>query len=590
MRMREAHIRVLLLLVIGLAPVVFGGCLSRITAITAPTDVSVDVPFVLAVDGVITGSGGGIVAIVLQVPDGFEVVDSAAWYVCASARRPLRLNRRIASRFRAEDDHSIIAFGDSIASARVSTTEIRAFVTLRPTKLGTFTFAFATGAVFEQGGQPVWKCTDPEDLRDFSRSGSDLRRVTITVTEPERTAGAAIEFSGTREYVALPDSALFRFDLTRSFTIETLFNTTAREGVLVSTRTDDLTGSFPLELGIDAWGAVVLSTSDGDSVRTTSNNAFFADGRWHHCALVYTAGIRLFELYVDALFIGRIEAPARVRANVAATIGSRVSKRRFFVGALDEFRVWSEARTQEQISYYRTIGLTGYEQGLYAMYTFDKGEEGRIPNGTPIDGLEAIAFNRPKLLPSTAPLKVELLAFTVSVEGETVSMSWDAYDESTVKHYEIEKRSDATKYARLLLVEPLSQQERGQGHHHTDTWNGKSIVYYRLRKVSTDGSLRFSDEVPVGSDVVLDFTLGDNQPNPFATETVIPYTLSGRALVSLHVYNMVGQQVAELVSERQPAGDYAQVFRADPDLPAGMYFYKMRTAAGSVTKKMYLAR
>lgn len=580
----------LLLLVIGLAPVVFGGCLSRITAITAPTDVAIDTPFMLAIDGSITGSGGGIVAIVLQVPDGFEVLDSASYYVCASAHRPLRRNRRIATRFRAEDDHSVVVFGDSIASSRVATTDIRAFIALRPTRLGTYTFAFATGAVFEQGGQPVWKCTDPEDLRDFSRADHTLRRVSITVTEPERTAGAAVEFGGTRSYVALPDSQFFRFDLTRDFTIETLFNTTAREGAIVSTRIDDLTGGFPFELGINAWGAVELATSGGDSVLSTTNTAFFADGRWHHVAVVYTASTRMFELYVDALFTGRLIAPARVPATVAATLGSRPSKRHYFVGALDEFRIWTEARTQEQISYYRTIGLTGYEQGLHAMYTFDKGEDGRIPNGTPVEGLEAVAYNRPRLIPSTAPLKVELLAFNVSVEGETVSLSWDAYDESTVKYYEIEKRSEATKYVRHQLVEPLTQEQRGQGHQYTDTWNGKSLVYYRLRKVSTDGSLRFSDEVPVGSDVVLDFTLGDNQPNPFATETVISYTLTERAFVSLVVYNMVGQQVVELVGERQPPGTYAQTFTAGDDLPAGMYFYKMRTAAGAVTKKMYLAR
>lgn len=579
-----------LLLVIGLAPVVFGGCLSRITAITAPTDVTIDTPFMLAIDGTITGSGGGIVAIVLQVPDGFEVLDSASYYVCASARRPLRRNRRIAARFRAEDDHDVVALGDSIASARVASTDIRAFIALRATKLGTFTCSFATGAVFEQGGQPVWKCTDPEDLRDFSRADHTLRRVSITVTEPERTAGAAIEFGGNREYVALPDSQFFRFDLTRDFTIETLFNTTAREGVIISTRIDDLNGGFPLELGINAWGAVELATCGGDSVQSTTNTAFFADGRWHHCAVVYTAATRLFELYVDALFTGRLDAPAHVPATVAATLGSRPSKRRFFVGALDEFRIWTEARSQEQISYYRTIGLTGYEQGLHVMYTFDKGEEGRIPNGTPLEGLEAVAFNRPKLIPSTAPLKVELLAFNVVVEGDSVHLSWDAWDESTVRHYEIEKRSEATKYARYLLVEPLTQETRSRGHHYVDAWNGRSLVYYRLRKVSTDGSLRFSDEVPVGSDVVLDFALGDNQPNPFTTETVIPYTLSERAFVSLVVYNMVGQQVAELVGERQPPGTYAKTFTADAELPAGMYFYKMRTAAGAVTKKMYLAR
>jgi hypothetical protein len=52
---------------------------------------------------------------------------------------------------------------------------------------------------------------------------------------------------------------------------------------------------------------------------------------------------------------------------------------------------------------------------------------------------------------------------------------------------------------------------------------------------------------------------------------------------------MMGKEIEQLVGERQEAGEYRVTFTAR-DLQGGMYFYKMRTSAGSQTKKMYLAR
>ncbi|MDP1994512.1 MAG: hypothetical protein Q8K40_04615, partial [Ignavibacteria bacterium] len=56
-----------------------------------------------------------------------------------------------------------------------------------------------------------------------------------------------------------------------------------------------------------------------------------------------------------------------------------------------------------------------------------------------------------------------------------------------------------------------------------------------------------------------DFTLYQNYPNPFNPETVISFQLLVRSNVSLKIFDVLGREVATLVNEEKPAGEY-QVF------------------------------
>jgi len=61
------------------------------------------------------------------------------------------------------------------------------------------------------------------------------------------------------------------------------------------------------------------------------------------------------------------------------------------------------------------------------------------------------------------------------------------------------------------------------------------------------------------------------------------------ALVSLKVYDVLGNEVATLVNEQKPAGTYEVIFDAS-GLSSGIYFYKLQTGSFVETKKMILLR
>jgi hypothetical protein len=85
------------------------------------------------------------------------------------------------------------------------------------------------------------------------------------------------------------------------------------------------------------------------------------------------------------------------------------------------------------------------------------------------------------------------------------------------------------------------------------------------------------------------FDLAQNFPNPFNPSTVISYQLQVTSNVTLKVYDILGREVATLVNEEKPAGNYDVQFTSN-GLTSGIYFYKLKTGNYSETKKMILIR
>ena len=85
------------------------------------------------------------------------------------------------------------------------------------------------------------------------------------------------------------------------------------------------------------------------------------------------------------------------------------------------------------------------------------------------------------------------------------------------------------------------------------------------------------------------FTLSQNYPNPFNPSSVIRYGLPHDGMVTLEVFNILGQRVALVVNEEQKAGYHEVLFR-NPALGSGVYFYRLSSAGFSETKKMMVVR
>ncbi|MDP2364048.1 MAG: T9SS type A sorting domain-containing protein [Ignavibacteria bacterium] len=103
---------------------------------------------------------------------------------------------------------------------------------------------------------------------------------------------------------------------------------------------------------------------------------------------------------------------------------------------------------------------------------------------------------------------------------------------------------------------------------------------------------KYNQIVSVESDfnnIPSDFVLEQNYPNPFNPSTKISFGLPQRSNVALKVFNMLGEEVAELVNESLEAGTHSYNFDASR-LTSGVYIYTLQTGSNIISKKMTLIK
>ena len=108
------------------------------------------------------------------------------------------------------------------------------------------------------------------------------------------------------------------------------------------------------------------------------------------------------------------------------------------------------------------------------------------------------------------------------------------------------------------------------------------------------GDSTFSDYPDPDTGIPEKFLLSQNYPNPFNPSTKIKYSIPkvgtrDRVSVQLKVFDILGNEIAILVNEEKPVGEYDVEFNGS-NLPSGIYFYQLRAGEYTETKKMVLIR
>ncbi len=96
------------------------------------------------------------------------------------------------------------------------------------------------------------------------------------------------------------------------------------------------------------------------------------------------------------------------------------------------------------------------------------------------------------------------------------------------------------------------------------------------------------------SEMISEYRLGSNYPNPFNPTTTIEYSISENSFVTLEVFNVLGQKVKTLVSDTKEAGNHSVKWNGTNELnrqvSSGVYFFKLKTNNFTQTRKMLLIR
>ncbi len=214
-----------------------------------------------------------------------------------------------------------------------------------------------------------------------------------------------------------------------------------------------------------------------------------------------------------------------------------------------------------------------------------------FPNGTKINEREYLVITKDST--RFTPLftnKINIIGnfnFGLSGGGELISLSESegSVIDSLTYNDKLPWPLDADgKGASLELIHPKYDNSLAESWRASENHGSPGKINTVYTDVNESGnSLKLTE-----------FSLEQNYPNPFNPSTIIRYSLPVNVnreseVVSLIIYNVLGQKVATLVNQKHRGGNYEAKFNAI-DLPSGVYIYKLQSGVLTSSKKMILLR
>jgi hypothetical protein len=187
---------------------------------------------------------------------------------------------------------------------------------------------------------------------------------------------------------------------------------------------------------------------------------------------------------------------------------------------------------------------------------------------------------------------VELTSFTANADKNGVNLNWSTATETNNSGFQIERKT-GNEFEVLGFIAGNGTSTEIHNYSYFDKNVNAGKYSYRLKQIDFNGEFEYSKAVEVVV-VVKDFSLLQNFPNPFNPSTKINFSLAVDSKVKLNIYNLLGEQVAQLLNSNLTAGNHDVVFDAT-NLNSGVYFYKLEAngidgQAFTSTKKMILTK
>jgi len=194
---------------------------------------------------------------------------------------------------------------------------------------------------------------------------------------------------------------------------------------------------------------------------------------------------------------------------------------------------------------------------------------------------------------TSGALPVELTLFDGIYTAGKVILNWQTAAEVNNYGFEILRSAQNDNWEKIGFVNGYGNSNSPKDYSFTDEKSLGGKVQYRLKQIDFDGKYQFSDVVEVNVEASTQFSLNQNCPNPFNPTTTINYSIpnSEMGLVNavLKIFDILGNEVATLVNENKPAGNYEVNYDAS-NLSSGVYFYQLRAGDFTETKKMLLLK
>ncbi len=188
----------------------------------------------------------------------------------------------------------------------------------------------------------------------------------------------ALDFDGSNDWISIQDQNSLDLLANDNISIEFWFKTTFNGFKPIINKFDTNDGFRGY--GVALYGGGVLGIAKignpGTFAQINTSTGGFNDGNWHHfTGIMLGTDPNNYKIYID----GALQTPTIRSNNYTGTLTNSVPLRigsdasTYFLGSLDEIRIWSKGLSASEVNSQWNKELTGNESNLVAYYNFNQG-------------------------------------------------------------------------------------------------------------------------------------------------------------------------------------------------------------------------
>jgi hypothetical protein len=204
---------------------------------------------------------------------------------------------------------------------------------------------------------------------------------------------------------------------------------------------------------------------------------------------------------------------------------------------------------------------------------------------------------------SAHPLPVQLTSLTVTAAKNSVQLNWHTASETNCYGFEVERRATSPLsppykggdewggWVKVGFVNGAGTSNSLHDYRFSDQILSNGRYAYRIKQIDNDGSFTYYGNAEIAVGVTpKEFSLKGNYPNPFNPTTTIEFTVPTDGYTTLTVFNVIGQEVATLISGMAKAG-YLNTVKFDASqLSSGIYYARLTHDSRQLLHKMMLLK
>jgi hypothetical protein len=256
-----------------------------------------------------------------------------------------------------------------------------------------------------------------------------------------------------------------------------------------------------------------------------------------------------------------------------------------------------------------TTAIDGFTPGHVISYKFWLSAESKeVTNYTAVysAGVGIFSSQGTAVLSFTELLPVELVLFSAEENNNQITLNWETATEKNNYGFEVQRQVSSKettieyqdnqkssvknqKWEKIGFVQGNGNSNSVKRYQFVDKrLFGGNKFSYRLKQIDTDGKFSYTKEIEIEA-IPKEYSLSQNYPNPFNPITSIEFQIVNPGLVTLKVYDILGNEVATILNKEFEPGYYKYQWNGS-GIASGVYFYRIKSGNFSQVKKMILMK